>query len=197
MNTFKSELLVIASRILSYPTEEDKQEVMEMVKEIQDTAGEKKAARKAVESLYQMDMTDLQELYVETFDLRSKLGLYLSAHEFGDSPKRGAALIRLQKIINEAGYERTDGELADFIPMLYEFLAIMEEGENKNRLIKRLSVVTQSLLNELPKENPYYPIISLLMQYVFEPPTKEDLEKMEQQQEKTDLEELPYPIMYQ
>lgn len=46
--------------------------------------------------LFKMPLLELQEHYVETFDYKDKTGLYLTAHELGDSRKRGAALIKLQ-----------------------------------------------------------------------------------------------------
>ena len=196
MEAYSSELLIIASRLLSYPTGEDNQAVIDVVNGMECPPETKKNVMNAVDTIYLIPLKELQEIYVNTFDLKAKVGLYLSAHEFGDSPKRGAALIKLQKIINEAGYNRVDGELADYIPMLYEFVAIVADDTNKERLINRLACVTQRILNNLPEESPYYLILSVLMQYVFEPPTKEDLIKMEQEREEADLEELPYPIMY-
>ncbi|RCW67021.1 nitrate reductase molybdenum cofactor assembly chaperone [Saliterribacillus persicus] len=197
MELYQSELLMVGSRLLSYPTTEDKKTVINCIGEMNLSEDISETLKEAVDTIFYLPLKDLQETYVATFDLKTRLGLYLSAHEFGDSPKRGAALIKLQKIINEAGYERIDGELADYIPMLYEFVANMSEGANKDRLIKRLACVTQRILDQLPEENPYRPFFSVLMQYVFEPPTKKDLMEMEQDKEEADLEELPYPIMYQ
>ncbi|QKY68575.1 nitrate reductase molybdenum cofactor assembly chaperone [Lentibacillus sp. CBA3610] len=196
MKTYQSELLMVASRLLSYPSGNDENDVMNCVEEMNVSETLKQEVWNAANAVYRIPLHDLQEIYVSTFDLKEKLGLYLSAHEFGDSPKRGAALIKLQKAVNQAGYERVDDELADYIPMLYELVAITSDKVNHERLIKRLSAVTQRIMDHLPETSPYYPIMQALMENVFEAPSKEDLEKMEQQREKADLEELPYPIMY-
>ncbi|MEJ1715085.1 hypothetical protein SMA37_26085, partial [Escherichia coli] len=68
----------------------------------------------ALEPLYTLSLQALREAYVTTFDWTESTGLYLTAHELGDSRDRGAALILLQHIIADAGFELTDGELADY-----------------------------------------------------------------------------------
>ncbi|MFD1038995.1 nitrate reductase molybdenum cofactor assembly chaperone [Virgibacillus byunsanensis] len=196
MESLQSNLLIIASRMLSYPTREDEQAVTEALEDMDLEDDVKKTVGDALDKVYRIPLHDRWEIYVSTFDLKEKTGLYLSAHEFGDSPKRGAALIRLQKIVNEAGYERMDGELADYIPMMYEFVAVTYDHPESERLKNRLACVTHRIFNQLHEENPFYHIISVLMQYVFDAPTKEELVQLEQQREKADLEELPYPIMY-
>src|SRR5699024_5443836 len=151
--------------------------------------------KKSYTPLLHLSAQERQELYVQTFDLKEKLGLYLTAHELGDSNKRGAALIKLQKMINLDGFERVDGELADYIPMLFEFLAVSPE-ENE-RLYKRLAVAIQRILKHMEKDNPYHGVLDVLMKHVFPDPTTEEVEALEFNREEADLEEMPYPIMYQ
>ncbi|WP_138417522.1 nitrate reductase molybdenum cofactor assembly chaperone [Aquibacillus sediminis] len=196
MKAYQTDLLMIASRMFSYPDGQDNQAVLDCAEHMVASTEMKQEVRDAIDTVYRIPLKQLQETYVDTFDLKSKVGLYLSAHEFGDSPKRGAALIKLQKMINEAGYDRVDGELADYLPMLFEFVAVEDDFKGRERLLKRMSCVTQRILNHFPEENPYYPFLSLMMKYVFEAPTEEELQKMDQDREEADLEELPYPIMY-
>ncbi|TRM11887.1 nitrate reductase molybdenum cofactor assembly chaperone [Lentibacillus cibarius] len=196
MEAYQQIVLMAASRLLSYPTREDLRDVQVMVETMEGPEAVKRTARDAAASICRMPLHDLQELYVETFDMNEKLSLYLSAHEFGDSPKRGAALIKLQKTVSQAGYERVGKELADYIPMLYELIAVTSDEINHERLLSRLGAVTQRIFNQVPETSPYHLVFSMLMQEVFETPSQSDLEKMEQEREEADLEELPYPIMY-
>jgi nitrate reductase molybdenum cofactor assembly chaperone NarJ/NarW len=191
-------VLLISSRLLDYPSEKfskEKYEILELIEEISNSTIKEEVHTSCI-PLFEMGSRQIQELYVETFDLKSKLGLYLTAHELGDSNRRGAALIKLQKIISEAGFERSDEELVDYIPMLMEFLAA-SESQDGNRLFKRMSVVMQSICDHMDKNNPYQNIFVLLMKYVFPTPTVEEIKQLEEGREEADLEELPYPIMYQ
>jgi len=139
----------------------------------------------------------IQELYVQTFDLKTNSGLYLTAYELGDSNMRGAALIRLQKMINEAGFERDDADLADYIPMLLEFLAVADTTDGTERLQKRVGVAVHYMKERMAGDNPYTNIVALLTDYIFEKPSEEEIKELVSGREEADLEELPYPIMYQ
>lgn len=196
MDISQREILYICSRLFSYPHEEDEKVVQECLDDLSGSEKTKKEIRNAVKSIYRIPLHERQELYVSTFDLKAKYGLYLSSHEYGDSPKRGAALIKLQKVVNEGGYERKDGELADYIPMLFEFIAVTADQLDHVRLVKRLGCVMYRILLEFSKDHPYHAAIALLMDHVFEKPTRDELLKVEQEREEADLEDLPYPIMY-
>lgn len=198
MNQEKRAILIIASRLLDYPSKPfAKQEIDEFVSESVETDKLRQDLKKVYEPLCLLSSKDIQELYVGTFDLKSKLGLYLTAHELGDSNKRGAALIKLQKIVNQAGFERVEGELADYMPMLFEFLAVAPDTKDRDRLFRRLAVAIEQMKSNLEEKNLYFGILQLLMEYVFPKPTEEEMKQLENGREKADLEELPYPIMYQ
>lgn len=198
MNQQKKALFILSSRILSYPDERFPiKEMKELIREAVESEKLKEDLLAACNEFKQLSSQELQELYVQTFDLKSKSGLYLTAHELGDSNKRGAALIKLQKMINQAGFERQEGELADYLPMLFEFLAVAKDTEEKTRLYKRLSIVIHRIAGSVDEENPYYNILRVLVEHLFVKPTEEEMKVLENQREEADLEELPYPIMYQ
>lgn len=191
-------ILAIAARILSYPGETFPEELNEIDSWLKEEApvGIKEDVKQAVEPLTALSLKGLREVYVSTFDLKEKTGLYLTSQELGDSRKRGPALIKLQKIINEAGYERDDGELADFMPMLFEFLAVAEESRHTRQLFGRLGQASQKVRDQLEEDNRYVPIFNVLKNHVFPSYSEEELEKMERQKEQPDLGQMPYPLMY-
>ncbi|WP_066255058.1 nitrate reductase molybdenum cofactor assembly chaperone [Neobacillus drentensis] len=199
MTNESSALLVIMSRILEYPNDEFFEErpiIEKFVNEQIHIEAQRMEILERIAPLFEMGQKKLQELYVETFDYKEKTSLYLTAHELGDSRKRGAALIKLQKLICEAGFEYEGKELADYIPMLLELLAVAPGEENIIRLTRRLSYAIHRLLNNLPGSNPYHNAIDLLMMFVFTAPEKEEIAFLENEREEADLDELPYPVMY-
>ncbi|HYK74175.1 MAG TPA: nitrate reductase molybdenum cofactor assembly chaperone [Pseudoneobacillus sp.] len=192
-------ILQILSKILVYPDHEFDQErltIEELIKEYIPLKKTQKEIMSRLKPLYKLSLVDLQKLYVETFDYKDKTSLYLTAHELGDSRKRGDALIKLQKMIYESGFEYEGKELADYIPMLLEFLAVAPETEIVNRLSKRLAFAIHRILNHLPASHPYHKVLELLMLYVFDTPGLEDITLLEKEREEADLNELPYPLMY-
>lgn len=198
MNKQNRALLIISSRLLSYPDEDmQEQQWRDLVLETVASEQVKQDITAFLQTFYRLPLQKRQELYVQTFDLKSRSGLYLTAHELGDSNKRGAALIKLQKLVNQAGFEREEGELADYMPMLFEFMAVAPESKEKERLYRRLSAACYRIKENLDQDNPYYRMFDVLMKYVFSKPTEEELKQLENGREEADLEEMPYPIMYQ
>jgi len=199
MTSEKKVILVILSRLLDYPNRsffEEQSSVMSFIHEYIPTLDIQKEVLNRIAPLYNLSLKDLQELYVETFDYKDKTNLYLTAHELGDSRKRGFALIQLQKQTREAGFECANKELADYIPMLLELLAVAPEEEKFFNLSRRLAYAVNRIITNLPSNNPYKKAIELVMMFVFETPESEEINKLEILREEADLNELPYPLMY-
>lgn len=67
--------------------------------------------------------SDLQKLYVTTFDLKRKCSLYLSYFATGDTRRRGTALVTFLDAYRAAGWEFEADELPDYLPAVLEFSA--------------------------------------------------------------------------
>lgn len=83
--------------------------------------------------------------YVETFDLPAFSGgrggssprrrhsrgcaLYLSYYRYGDTRKRGMAMLTYTAAYRAAGFTPADGELPDYLPMVLEFADLDPRGE--------------------------------------------------------------------
>jgi nitrate reductase molybdenum cofactor assembly chaperone NarJ/NarW len=69
-------------------------------------------------------LPDLQQAYVDTFDLSRKHALYLSYWTDGDTRRRGEVLGRFKTAYRSSGaVVDTHGELPDYLPMVLEFAA--------------------------------------------------------------------------
>ena len=66
--------------------------------------------------------------YVETFDLRRRCALYLTYYRYGDTRKRGMAMLAFKAAYREAGFEPSGGELPDYLPMVLDFAALHPRG---------------------------------------------------------------------
>jgi nitrate reductase delta subunit len=62
--------------------------------------------------------------YVETFDLRRRCCLYLTYYTFGDTRKRGAALVRFTHAYRQAGLDPPASELPDHLAVVCHFAAL-------------------------------------------------------------------------
>jgi nitrate reductase molybdenum cofactor assembly chaperone NarJ/NarW len=194
-----AELLVLTARFLEYPDMkfiDECSNLEEYLKKFISSEEMQNELLTRLKPLFFLKIKDLQELYVETFDYKEKSGMYLTAQELGDSRRRGQALIQLQKLIADLGFENVSKELADYIPMLMELLAVAPETEEVKQLHRRLAYAINRIYTHLPENNPYYQVFDILMTYIFEAPNLEQITQLENEREEADLEELPYPMLY-
>ncbi|ROO85357.1 respiratory nitrate reductase chaperone NarJ [Actinocorallia herbida] len=77
---------------------------------------------------------DLTVAYVDTFDHRKRGCLYLTYYAYGDTRKRGMALLRFQRAYRAAGLVLTGEEIADHLPVVLEFAAF--DGAGRNLLVE-------------------------------------------------------------
>lgn len=66
--------------------------------------------------------------YVDTFDLRRRCCLYLTYYGFGDTRKRGVALLRFTDTYRRVGFELLGGELPDHLAVVCNFAALAPEA---------------------------------------------------------------------
>jgi nitrate reductase delta subunit len=71
---------------------------------------------------------ELAATYVGTFDLRRRCCLYLTYYGFGDTRKRGVALLRFTDTYRRAGFDPPEGELPDHLAVVCNFAALAPEA---------------------------------------------------------------------
>jgi nitrate reductase delta subunit len=95
--------------------------------------------------------------YVETFDLRRRCALYLTYYRYGDTRKRGMAMLGYKAAYQSAGFVPTDGELPDYLPLVLDFAALHPRGE---RLLRDHRADLELLLRGLrAAETPYAEVV--------------------------------------
>jgi nitrate reductase molybdenum cofactor assembly chaperone NarJ/NarW len=87
------------------------------------------------------DLMQLAAQYVETFDMRRRSSLHLTYYAYGDTRKRGMALLRFKHAYRQAGIEIGDGELPDYLPMVLEFAATVDQVQGERLLAEHVPVL--------------------------------------------------------
>lgn len=123
----------IIGRLMEYPD----QNWMAHLHELRHAAnglsdpGFREAVLAFIQEMAAMPLIQCQERYTATFDLNPQTSLDVTYHRYGDSEDRGRALQRLQEAYRRAGFERTGGELPDFLPLVLEFLSVAGPSDRK------------------------------------------------------------------
>lgn len=100
------------------------------------------------------------EHYVETFDLRRRCALYLTYYRYGDTRKRGMAMVVIKAAYRDAGYVPSEDELPDYLPMVLDFAALCPRGA---RLLTSHRTDLELLRRGLAKaESPYVEVVSAI-----------------------------------
>jgi nitrate reductase molybdenum cofactor assembly chaperone NarJ/NarW len=71
---------------------------------------------------------DVAQHYVQTFDLRRRCALYLTYYRYGDTRKRGLAMVAFKAAYRDAGFVPSEDELPDYLPMVLDFAALTGRG---------------------------------------------------------------------
>jgi nitrate reductase delta subunit len=115
---------------------------------------------------------DVAQHYVQTFDLphsaggrggssprhqQSRCALYLTYYRYGDTRKRGLAMLAFKTAYRDAGFIPTEDELPDYVPMVLDFAALTSRGQ---RLLRSRRTDLELLRRALAKaESPYQDVV--------------------------------------
>lgn len=91
---------------------------------------------KILDHLERTPAMQLAAEYVETFDLRRRCCLYLTYYAYGDTRKRGIALLGFKQAYRAAGLLLTDDELPDHLCVLLEFAATADADAGRRLLLE-------------------------------------------------------------
>ncbi|AZI59142.1 nitrate reductase molybdenum cofactor assembly chaperone [Nakamurella antarctica] len=90
--------------------------------------------RRFLDHLVATPLAELQVDYVTTFDNRRRCNLFLTYFAYGDTRKRGMALLRFKQVYMAAGVDLGDIELPDHLCVVLEFAATVD-GEQGQQLM--------------------------------------------------------------
>jgi nitrate reductase molybdenum cofactor assembly chaperone NarJ/NarW len=81
-------------------------------------------------------LTELAAQYVATFDHRKRFSPYLTYFAYGDTRKRGMALLRFKHAYRTAGLVLDEGELPDHLAVVLEFAATGDPEMGRRLLVE-------------------------------------------------------------
>ena len=80
--------------------------------------------------------TQLEADYVVVFDLQRRCSLHLTYYAYGDTRRRGAALLRCAQAYRRAGLELDPAELPDHLSVVLEFAATADAAAGERLLLE-------------------------------------------------------------
>jgi len=154
----------IAALLLDYPSAD----TLAMTDQLITAAGElpDSVREPLLHVLHEFRTTDPMQLavrYVETFDMRRRASLHLTYYAYGDTRKRGMALLRFKHAYRQAGLELGDGELPDFLPLVLEFAATVDQLQGERLLAEHVPVLELLRLSLADSGSAYASVLAAIL----------------------------------
>ena len=123
----------VCSALLDYPT----QALMSSLDDLESLVPGDADLLGLTAHMRRMPLVELQQQYVATFDLTRKCALYLTYFAYGDTRRRGAALVEFKQAYRRGGVEWAEdlGELPDHLCAVLQFGATVDADIARRLLI--------------------------------------------------------------
>ena len=165
----------LISELFLYPEDRDPARIEAAMAAL---AAAPEALREPLDNFLAAPLAGSAEEYVATLELAPAVSLYLGSHLYEEPQScRGAGMsgrngymLEIGNIYRHFGVELAGGELADFVPVMVEFLGVSLERSDQDRIgLRRYFVETMlttglaSLLSALRRhESPYAHLVDAL-----------------------------------
>jgi nitrate reductase delta subunit len=108
------------------------------------------------------NLIGMQSDYVRTFDMTPEHDLHLTHHLFGDDSGRGPALIDLSEHYKAAGLEVDENEIPDFLPLILEYVSMLDDMQARVFLGDAAKVITVLAENLEKAKSPYARLLRII-----------------------------------
>jgi nitrate reductase delta subunit len=166
-----------ASLLLGYP-DDDLYQRLPLLTEAAAALPEEAAAplHRLVGHLRDTAPDDAQRAYVDLFDLRRRCCPFLTYYAYGDTRKRGMALLRFTHAYKSAGYQLVRDELPDHLAVVCEFAATADLRQGLRLLAENRAGLELLRLALVELESPYADAVDVI-RAVLPDPTPRDLDR--------------------
>ena len=169
--------LQAASLLLAYP-DERLQEQLPLLEalagQLPVAAGEPLA--RVVAHLRTTARAEAERAYVDTFDLRRRCSPFLTYYAFGDTRKRGMALLRFTSTYRASGWDLVSEELPDHLAVVCEFAATADLAAGLALLAEHRAGVELLRMALGDLQSPYVDVLDLVRAALPDPAPR-DLER--------------------
>jgi len=163
-----TQIYKILSVLLEYPRQDlvdNWDELQQMVTDMPELAEQDKAnLGDFIKWAATLSLTEFQARYVDDFDMTAENSLYLTYHLFDEQDRdRGPALIQLAELYKSTGFEISDGELPDYLPLILEYVSTMDDTHSARAFLNQTVQAMGIIASNLEKNSsPYAPLLRVV-----------------------------------
>ncbi|MCF6251573.1 MAG: nitrate reductase molybdenum cofactor assembly chaperone [Methylococcaceae bacterium] len=163
-----TQIYKVISILLEYPTKDlvtHWDDMNQLINELPDlTVEDNKVLSGFILWASSLSLTKFQAEYVNNFDMTAENSLYLTYHLFDEQDRdRGPALIELTELYKSTGFEISDGELPDYLPLILEYVSTMDDEASAHAFLQQTSQAADIIACNLEKnESPYASLVRMV-----------------------------------
>lgn len=177
------EVFQLCSYLLNYPTKEIYESFSSLEKEVDftDAPEIKKEIDSFLSKAQKVTNEQLATMYVDTFDFGKKTNLYVTYMSNGEQRERAMDLLFIKNYYKLNGFDCTDLELPDYLPIMLEF-ASTQNKESVEMLFTRYIRNILEMIDSIKNTNEIYghlveALRITLNEFDYNAPKREELEK--------------------
>ncbi|WP_458412860.1 nitrate reductase molybdenum cofactor assembly chaperone [Schinkia sp. CFF1] len=143
----------LCSYLLGYPNQEYLESLQDVVDEVEtmSNAEIKNELLTYCQKANKNKITNLVSSYINTFDFGKKTNLYITYMSNGEQRERGMELLFLKNYYKLHGFNVTDKELPDYLPIMLEFAGLIDAASAKpvfERYLTNIEEISKNLNSE-------------------------------------------------
>jgi len=119
-----------------------------------------------LDNIIEIDPYELQELYVNTFEMSGKVSLYVTRMIYRDDDERSELMLKLIGIYGKYRFKFDRHELPDYLPTMLTFISTHHNSIPIATLRELSSLIYSASINikdRIPDGNPYKLLIDALV----------------------------------
>lgn len=165
----QQEVYQIVSFLLAYPNENMKETLPILKEEIEkdDDSSVKHYLLEFINKSLALSLDNWIDHYIDHFDFGRTTNLYVTYLKLGEQRERGLELLKLKKYYESNGFEVTNTELPDYLPLMLEFCANVSK-ETSNELLNMHANAMKEMQTRLAEMDSFYHLLfdALFLQMV-------------------------------
>ncbi|KOP83016.1 nitrate reductase molybdenum cofactor assembly chaperone [Cytobacillus solani] len=155
----------VCSYLLSYPNKEFLDSIDDLNEDIDSPTFPfiKEELLKFIQKCKQMSPSELISVYINTFDFGKKTNLYVTYMSNGEQRERGMDLLFLKNYYKIHGFDITDQELPDYLPIMLEFASHVDQETIMPVFSRYFASIKEISENINPEDNHYGHIMKAII----------------------------------
>lgn len=156
----KQEVYQILAFLLTYPNREINESLPELKEEIKNIDDEliKRYLLEFMDTSLSLSLDEWIDHYIDHFDFGRTTNLYMTYLKLGEQRERGLELLKLKKFYEAHGFEITEKELPDYLPLMLEFCANVSQ-EVSHELFNMHGQAMREMQKRLTEAHSFYHLL--------------------------------------